>query len=147
MAISTVGEVGSWTNPVQFGYDSKLNLYFVSMPNSRHMQNLMKDPRISVAIFKTERFPGTREVMGLQLRGTTQIAMDRELATEAAYHMYGRDPRKIDYTTKIEGRFGPNAEWQYVKIAPEEAWCFDSREFGEERRQIDLTSLSIKLAY
>ncbi len=146
MAISTIGDVGSWTNPVQFGYDEKLNLYFKSMPHSRHMQYLAADPRISVAIFKTERFPD-REVLGLQLRGTAKFLTDREDVAEACRHMYGDDPRKIDYRTKIDEHLGDDAVWRFVKITPEEAWCFDSRVFGEEREQIDLASLKIQLDY
>ena len=69
MAISTIGADGNWTCPVQFGHSEKLDLYFRSMPHSKHMRHLLADNRISVAIFKTERFPGSREVMGLQLKG------------------------------------------------------------------------------
>lgn len=145
MAISTVGEIGSWTNPVQFGYDEKLNLYFKSMPHSRHMQYLVADPRVSVAIFKTERFDD-REVLGLQLKGEAVILSDREGVEEACRHYYGRDPRKLDYRTKIDEHLG-ESEWNFVKITPDEAWCFDSREFGEERKQIDLASLAIQLDY
>lgn len=145
MAIATVGEVGSWTNPVQFGYDEKLNLYFKSMPHSRHMQYLLKDPRISAAIFHTERFPD-REVLGLQLKGVAKILTERADVEEACRHLYGRDPRKIDYRTKVDEHLG-NSVWKFVKISIDDAWCFDSREFGEERRQIDLAALSISLNY
>src|SRR6478752_8542870 len=36
MAISTIGADGSWTCPVQFGFSEKLDLYFRSMPHSKH---------------------------------------------------------------------------------------------------------------
>jgi nitroimidazol reductase NimA-like FMN-containing flavoprotein (pyridoxamine 5'-phosphate oxidase superfamily) len=146
MAISTVGKDGSWTCPVQFGYSNKLDLYFKSMPHSRHMQYLQKDNRISVAIFKTERFEESREVLGLQLRGKAKILTDRAEAEEAARHYYGRDPRKIDYRTKIDEHLGEST-WKFVSITPEEAWCFDSRVFGEERREIDLRPIQIYLDY
>jgi nitroimidazol reductase NimA-like FMN-containing flavoprotein (pyridoxamine 5'-phosphate oxidase superfamily) len=145
MAMSTVGEDGSWTNPVQFGYDEKLNLYFKSMPHSRHMEYLAKDPRISVAIFKTERFPD-REVLGLQLAGMAQILTERENVEQACKHYYGRDPRGFDYRTKVDEHLG-KSKWKFVKIAPNEAWCFDPREFGEERMEIDLAKLDIELDY
>jgi len=147
MAISTIDADGSWTCAVQFGHSEKLDLYFRSMPHSKHMRHLLADNRISVAIFKTERFPGSREVMGLQLKGKAARLTDRANVQEAARHMYGRDPRKIDYRTKIDEHLGPDAVWSFVKISPEEAWCFDSRAFGEERREIDLKNLSLKLDY
>ena len=147
MAISTTDADGSWTCPVQFGHSEKLDLYFRSMPHSKHMRHLLADNRISVAIFKTERFPGSREVMGLQLKGKAARLTDRANVEDAARHMYGCDPRKIDYRTKIEEHLGPDAVWNFVKISPEEAWCFDSRVFGEERREIDLKNLNLKLGY
>ncbi len=147
MAISTLGSDGSWICPVQFGHNENFELYFKSMPHSKHMQNLKNDERVSVAIFKTERFPGTREVMGLQLRGKATVLTERSDIEEAARHMYGRDPRKIDYRTKVDEHLGPDAVWNFVKITPEEAWCFDSRVFEEERVQIDLATLKLKLNY
>jgi len=147
MAISTIDADGSWTCPVQFGYSEKLDLYFRSMSHSKHMRHLLADNRISVAIFQTERFPGSREVMGLQLKGKAARLTDRVNVEEAARHMYGRDPRKIDYRMKIDEHLGADAVWNFVKISPEEAWCFDSRVFGEERRAIDLKNLNLKLHY
>ena len=111
------------------------------------MRHLLADNRISVAIFQTERFPGSREVMGLQLKGTSARLTDRASVEEATRHMYGRDPRKIDYRTKIDEHLSPDAVWNFVQISPEEAWCFDSRVFGEERREINLKNLNLKLSY
>ena|SRR3989344_6755910 len=146
MAISTVGEDGSWTNPVHFGYSEKMDLYFKSMPHSKHIQNLAKDSRISVAIYSTERFPGPdRDVLGLQLKGTCKRLTEREDVEEAARCYYGRDPRKLNPKTKIDEHLGENAEWNFFKIVPDELWCFDSRFFGEERVQVDLKNLSLTI--
>ncbi len=53
--IATVDERGVWANPVYFAWDSVFNLYFISQPHVRHMQNIKNDPRISVAIYSTEQ--------------------------------------------------------------------------------------------
>lgn len=144
MVISTIGSDGSWTCPVQFGYSEKLDLYFKSMPHSKHVQNLLTDPRMSVAIVKTERFADS-EVLGLQLKGLGRHLTSREEVEEAARCYYGRDSRNIDYKTKIDEHLGDTAEWNFFKIEPTELWCFDSRVFGEERVQVDLNSLSITI--
>ena len=144
MAISTIGSDGSWTCPVQFGYSEKLSLYFKSMPHSKHVQNILNDNRISVAIFKTERFPGPdRDVLGLQLGGTCARLSTRTDVEEAARCYYGRDRRELDYLTKIDEHLGEKAEWNFFKIIPTELWCFDSRVFDEERKQVDLEGLSL----
>lgn len=146
MAISTIGEDGSWTCPVQFGYDETLNLYFRSMPSSKHMRHLLSDDRMSVAIFKTERFPETKAVLGLQMRGRAKLLTERHEVEEAARHFYSRSPGTIEYRTKVDEHLGEDAAWKFVKIVPEEAGCFDSRIIAQ-RREIDLAHLSIKLAY
>ena len=146
MVISTIGADGSWTCPVQFGHSDKLDLFFRSLVHAKHMLDLQNDDRVSVAIFSTERFPNSRDVMGLQLKGRARILEDRAGVEEAARHMYGKDQREIDYRTKIDEHLG-NSMWKFVKIVPNEAWCFDTRVFGEERRQIDLTSLQLHLKY
>jgi hypothetical protein len=104
--------------------------------------NLLKDNRISVAIFKTERF-ATRDVMGLQLKGIVEKLTKREDIEEAARCYYGRDPRKLDYKTRIDEHMGENAEWNFFKITISELWCFDSRVFGEERVQVDMSALEV----
>ena len=142
IAISTCGADGSWTCPVQFGYSEKLDLYFKSMPHAKHVQNLIADPRISIAIFKTERF-SDGEVLGLQLKGTGGRLIVRGEVEEAVRCYYGRDPRKLDYKTKVDEHVGEGVEWNFFKITPSEAWCFDSRIFGEEREQIPLASLNV----
>ncbi len=144
MAISTLGEDGSWTCPVQFGYSEKLRLYFKSMPYSKHIQNILKDRRISVAIFKTERFPGPdRDVLGLQLKGTAERLTTREDVEEATRCYYGRDTRRLDHKSKVDEHMGENAEWNFFKITPTELWCFDSRFFGEDRERVDLGILTL----
>ncbi len=147
MAVSTVDENGSWVCPVYFGYDEKLNLYFISMPDSKHVQNILKDERVAVAIFKTEYLPNTdRDVLGLQLKGTAHHLDSHDEVLEAVRHYYGREAKNIDYTSKVVKHLGDNAVWNFYKVTPTEAWCFDSRIFGEHRRQIDLANLNIPIS-
>jgi uncharacterized protein YhbP (UPF0306 family) len=128
MAISTIGEDGScWTNPVEYHYDEKLNIYFVSMIDSKHVSNLLKDSRVSVAIFKTERF-SDGEVLGLQLKGRAQHLTEKT-EIEEAIRCYGSRPSDV---------------WHFFKISPEELWCFDSRIFGERRQAVDLATLRLE---
>ncbi len=146
MAISTLGKQGSWTCPVQFGYSEKLSLYFKSIPHSKHVQNILNDNRISIAIFGTERFPGPdRDVLGLQLAGTCIILNTHTDVEEAARCYYGRDPRNLNYKDKVDEHLGENAEWNFFKITPTELWCFDSRLFGEDREKVDLQTLILRV--
>jgi hypothetical protein len=58
-----------------------------------------------------------------------------------------REPSMIMLIVLSAALATPAPVWNFVKISPEEAWCFDSRVFGEERREIDLKNLNLKLGY
>ena len=145
MALSTVGKDGVWTCPVFFSYDNKLNLYFKSIPTSKHMQNIMQNPELSLAIFSTTRLP-EGDVVGLQIKGVAKILKTREEVDAAAKINYARSRPEIDYKTKVDEHLGENAVWNFVKITPIEAWYFDTRFFDEEkdgRQKVPLEKLNL----
>jgi general stress protein 26 len=113
MALSTVGSDGPWTAPVQFHYNEKLELFFLSMPDTRHVRNILSDPRVSVAIYSHPGPPGGN--LGLQISGAAQHLTEESAA----------------------------GGWQSFKIIPQEIWCFDSRAFGTERRQADISDIRL----
>jgi uncharacterized protein YhbP (UPF0306 family) len=121
MALSTIDPDGSWTSPVQYRYSEKLNLYFVSLKSSKHVANMLHDPRVSVAIYKPEPFPGPNGGnLGLQIRGRAHSARIEEAVSYLGYK--------------------PTAPWQVFKITPEELWCFDSR-IARMRKRVDVAKL------
>jgi len=125
MAVSTIGPDGSWTSPVQYRYSEKLNLYFVLLKSSRHVTNILHDPRVSVTIYNPEPFPGPKGGnLGLQIRGRAQRLADRARIEEAVSYLGYR----------------PSAPWKVFKITPEELWYFDSR-VARKRKRIDVTKL------
>ena len=78
---------------------------------------------MSVAIFSTERFANSRDVMGVQLKGRARILEDRAGVEEAARNMYGKDQREIDFRTKIDEYLG-DSMWKFVKISPQRSMVF-----------------------
>jgi uncharacterized protein YhbP (UPF0306 family) len=142
MAISTVGSDGSWTNPVAFAYSEKMELLFISMMDSKHSQNILKNPDVSAAIFKTERF-SDGEVLGLQLKGTASHLTDPKEIEYAAKYYFGRSEANDEFKNLTSLKDGANAVWQFFKIVPTEVWCFDSRVFGEKRVEVDMKSVNI----
>ena len=66
MALSTIGDDDSWTSPVQYRHGPKLELYFESMEDTKHVANIRRDPRVSVAIYWPEELPGGGN-LGLQM--------------------------------------------------------------------------------
>lgn len=131
--IATVDEKGVWANPVYFAWDEKFNLYFISQLHSRHMQNIAKNPRVSVAIFKTEQ---KGEVIGIQLEGEASVLENPEEKLSAGKIYYGRVG-----SLKQNGTFVDRPEWKFVKITPENIYYFNSEIFGEERQEVSLNQL------
>ena len=129
--IATVDEEGVWSNPVYFAWDERFNLYFISQMHSRHMQNLQKNPRIAVSIYKTEQ---KGDVVGIQLEGTVKVISESDGKKEIqhAYNVYyGRAGHGPDVQQYIN-----NPTWLYVKITPKQIYYFDTRFFGEERQTV-----------
>jgi len=58
---------GAWISPVCYAPDKNYNLYFVSLPGSRHAQNTNRNPRVTVSIFDSHQPWG--EGVGLQIEG------------------------------------------------------------------------------
>lgn len=132
--LATVDAKGVWSNPVYFAWDKDYNLYFISRMPSRHMQNLKKNNRIAVSIYKTEQ---KGDVVGIQLEGTAKILSENDGKEEIqhAYNIYyGRAGHGPDVQVYIK-----NPTWLYVKITPEQIYYFDTRFFGEERQEIHLS--------
>ena len=95
-------------------YNEKPELFFLSMLDTKHVRNILSDPRVSVAIYSHPGPPGGN--LGLQISGVAQHLTEESSA---------------------DG-------WQSFKIIPREIWCFDSRVFGTERRQVDISDLRIR---
>ena len=142
MALATSGTDGAWVNPVAFAYNERAELFFISMMDSKHTKNLLANPKISVAIYKTERFP-SGDVLGLQLVGLAKHLTGPVEIKEAARYHFGRSPSNEAFREQTSEKGGPGATWQFFKITPAELWCFDSRVFGEKRVAVDLDSLEL----
>ncbi len=74
MAVSTINADGStWIASVGYQADDDLTLHFASEMTARHVQNLLTDDRVSVAIYDTE----TKEsAVGLQIVGHASLKSD-----------------------------------------------------------------------
>lgn len=68
MSLATLSEGQPWAAAVFYVHDDRLNLYFLSDPKARHCQQLMKNPRVSVAI--NEDYRDWRQIKGIQIEGT-----------------------------------------------------------------------------
>ncbi len=122
---------GVWANPVYFAYDANFNIYFISMPSSRHMTAISSGAPIAVAIYATDQAPGG-DVKGVQISGQATLLKDEEVA-HAADIYYGRAgaAEALGGPPDIAKHLGESAVWKFVKIIPQEIFYFDTRFFDE----------------
>lgn len=143
MALSTYGEGRTWVCPVYFAYDESLNLFFKSMPTSRHMGYIKAKPEVATAIYSTQPLP-TGDVVGIQLSGEATILSEEEEISRACRYYYGRQQPQAKYTNFVREHLSPSAKWQMTMIVPSELCYFDTRFFDEEnqgRQQVPLDLL------
>lgn len=132
-SLATVDKKGVWSNPVFFAWDDKFNLYFISQMHTRHMQNLKKDSRVAVSIYKTEQ---KGDVCGIQLEGKGKIITDTGEIKKAHEIYFERAEKGSDIESYIN-----NPTWILVKIVPEHIYYLDTRFFGEERQVVPINKL------
>ena len=83
MTLATLGKEGPWAAAVFYACDD-LRLYFLSAPNTRHAQNLAREPHVAATIQRDyDDWPGIR---GLQISGTVRtVAAEDEARVRALY--------------------------------------------------------------
>src|SRR3989338_2158899 len=66
VSLATTDNYGNpWISPVVYAYDKNCNLYFVSIPSSKHCQNIRLNGKGACAIFDSRQAWGTST--GLQI--------------------------------------------------------------------------------
>lgn len=130
-SIATSGSDGVWVNPVYFAYDAHLNLYFISIYASRHMQNIRANGAVAVAIYATDQPPG-QDVRGIQMSGTAQLIPDEEVP-DACDIYYGRAgaSEAVGGKPDVRQHMGDDATWKFVKVVPGDVFYFDTSFFDE----------------
>lgn len=129
--LSVKDDQGVWANPVYFAFDAGFNLYFISMPGSRHMKAIGNGTPIAVAIYATDQ-PAGGHVRGVQMSARAELLADNEVAA-AAETYYGRAgaAEAMGGQPDISKHIGEAALWKFVKVIPEEIFYFDTRYFDE----------------
>ncbi len=67
ISIATAAKEGSWSASVFYVSDQKLNIYFISFDESKHIQGILKNKRVSATI--NQDVSDWMQIKGLQLQG------------------------------------------------------------------------------
>ncbi len=120
MTLATNG----WASPVCYAFDKNYNLYWVSMPDSRHSQNIAQNPHVSVAIFDSHQNWG--EGVGLQIEGTAyKLSLSDYLLGLKIY--FGRKWPYGKSQTQFKKQLDNETSYFY-KFSPAKFWLNDPKE-------------------
>ena len=130
----TLGDV-PWAATVFYASDD-LCLYFFSVPDSRHCQNLAANPRVAVTV--QEDYHDWRRIKGIQLEGTV-ILVDSMIEKAKAMAIYARKyPEVIKlFTNPASGVFYKAfLKVKFYCVIPEKVFFIDNEQGFGKRQEL-----------
>ena|SRR5581483_8219512 len=131
LSLATTDGEEPWVNAVFFASDKNLNLYFTSYNDSVHVKNILKNPRVAVAIFDSHIIPGGGRGQGVQIKAMCHRVKGSELseAIEVVYTKRFPDPKeRATKDLSIEHFSKPDSVGRtdhIYKIVPEKIYILD----------------------
>ena len=124
-----------WAATVFYASDD-LRLYFFSVPDSRHCQNLAANPRVAVTV--QEDYHDWQKIKGIQLEGTA-ILVDSIIEKAKAMAVYARKyPEVIKlFTNPASGLFHKAfLKVKFYCVIPEKLFFIDNEQGFGKRQEL-----------
>ena len=140
MTLGTSDANGSpWVSPVVYAHDKNWNLYFISIPESRHCQNIKVNNRVAVAIFDSQQSVG--EGVGLQIEGVVEetTLKDAPLVTKMYFsrkYPHGRNIKSA-FSSALK-KFLDGEIYRFYKFIPTKVWINDPNADRDVRVEVNL---------
>ncbi len=132
-SLATSGSDGPWAAAVFYVSDG-FTLYFLSLPTSRHGQNLARDPRVAATI--QEDYADWPEIAGVQLEG---MASDFSGEDEArARRLYGEKYPFVDALSQAPTAIAKAmARVRWYRLVPQRVYFVDNSAGFGHRDELD----------
>lgn len=140
-AIASCADNKPWCATVFFAYDKELNFYFLSQTHRRHSKNVVKNPKVSMAI-ADQSFEFGDKVKGVQLEGECVALSGNE--AKKAFDVYKKRFLKagklvpLDLLVKLVNLLSPN-EHRIWKVKHSKIKVFDEEKYGSEGKEFLLS--------
>jgi uncharacterized protein len=135
MTLGTCSGDVPWAATVFYASDD-LRLYFFSVPDSRHCQNLAVNPRVAVTV--QEDYHDWQRIKGIQLEGTA-ILVDSIIEKAKAMAIYARKyPEVIKlFTNPASGVFYKAfLKVKFYCVIPEKVFFIDNEQGFGKRQEL-----------
>jgi uncharacterized protein YhbP (UPF0306 family) len=135
MTVGTCSDDVPWAATVFYASDD-FRLYFFSVPDSRHCQNLAANPRVAVTV--QEDYHDWQKIKGIQLEGTA-ILVDSIIEKAKAMAVYARKyPEVIKlFTNPASGVFHQAfLKVKFYCVVPEKLFFIDNEQGFGKRQEL-----------
>lgn len=129
MQVATSRNTQPWICTVYFAYDESWNLYWLSLPSSRHSQEIKENDKVAGTIVLPHT-PGDK-VRGLQFQGTAEEIVKAE-SVRRLFPYYGK---RLNYMEAAEEIISGKNEHHLYQIKPSLFVLFDEVNFPANSRQ------------
>ena len=135
MTLATCSGDAPWAATVFYASDD-VRLYFFSVPDSRHCQNLAANPRVAVTV--QEDYHDWQRIKGIQLEGTA-ILVDSIIEKAKAMAVYARKyPEVIKlFTNPASGMFYKAfLKVKFYSVVPQRLFFIDNEQGFGKRQEL-----------
>jgi uncharacterized protein len=135
MTLGTCSDDVPWAATVFYASDD-FRLYFFSVPDSRHCQNLAANPRVAVTV--QEDYHDWQKIKGIQLEGTA-VLVDSIIEKAKAMAVYARKyPEVIRlFTNPASGVFHKAfLKVKFYCVVPEKLFFIDNEQGFGKRQEL-----------
>ena len=135
MTLGTCSDDVPWAATVFYASDD-FRLYFFSVPDSRHCQNLAANPRVAVTV--QEDYHDWQKIKGIQLEGTA-VLVDSIIEKAKAMAVYARKyPEVIKlFTNPASGVFHKAfLKVKFYCVVPEKLFFIDNEQGFGKRQEL-----------
>lgn len=130
MSLATVDDGGPWVSDVIYVHDDQLNIWWISMPQTRHSKAILADARVAATITVSTELGEPN--LGLQISGTAERVEGDDLA------------RATKHRTK-RGKPAPSREGELIadghvwyRLKPTKIQLIYEPLFAREKKSLDL---------
>lgn len=139
MTIASVDTGGNaWASPVAYVFDKEFNFYWVSVPGSKHQQNIANNSSVSIAIFDSHQLWG--EGVGVQMEATVEQVTLKDIPQVTTLYF----TREYPYGNAL-GAFGKGLKellkgkvYHFYKAVPKTVWVPDPTAEVDARIEVEL---------
>lgn len=131
MVLATAHSNAPWAATLVFGHDQDLNLYWVSDQNSRHSQELDKNPQVAAVINKPHEGEGKDK--GLQIEGKAAGLEEEKIVGAAREYFAKRGTTKLPETLEDVNTLTQGRSWYVLK--PDKILIIYEPLFGYGRKE------------